>query len=288
MKTITNNIKCLNLNFVNGIANTFINCPFLVNELQVVGLSLSQPIINTNSQISYRTSNFSGSAVDMQNTFNGYIIGTQLTVSTPPTTPIQIGSILTGVGIAPNTTITTFLTGFGSIGTYTVSVAQTTVPETIMIPVSTNLLTVTNVSGTSIQVGMIISANGVVMNGSPIIISQVSGTTGGVGTYKLSTPVIIASSTTITGTIMNPIPLQEIQVVIYSTLLPSNDSPIGYCVDNLIGGTESSSTSANIIYHYPQAQPIMGNYQFSMKDYTGNLFTASLDAIVFIDFRLIH
>ena len=73
MKSITNNIKCLNLNFVNGIANTFINCPFLVNELQVVGLSLSQPIINTNSQITYSTSNFTGSAIDTQSTFTGYI-----------------------------------------------------------------------------------------------------------------------------------------------------------------------------------------------------------------------
>ena len=126
---------------------------------------------------------------------------------------------------------------------------------------------------------------GVIMNGSPIITSQVGTYTGGVGTYILSSPVIIASGTQISGTIVVPVPLQEVQTVIYSNLLPSDDSPIGYLVDNLIGGTESSSTCANIIYHFPQPKPIMGNYHFSMKDYTGSLIPYILDGIVFIDFR---
>ena len=223
MKTITNNIKCLNLKFVNGIANTFINCPFLVNELQVVGLSLSQPIqaTNTNSQISYSTATFTGSAIDTYSTFTGYIssyspiniigtivgnvltvtttagligigailsgtalplttivsygsgtsgglgtyninitqttsgtfpvynVGNQLTVQSTPTNTIQIGGTLIGTGIAPNTTITTFLGGTGGIGTYTVSVSQCTIPETINMPVSTNQLLVSSMGGGS-------------------------------------------------------------------------------------------------------------------------------------------
>ena len=360
---ITNNIKCLNLNFINGIANTFINCPFLVNELQVVGLSLYQPInlTNTNSQISYSTATFIGSIPATSSTFSGYIAntatiningsisgttltvtagagvtvgmylygggalsntyitslgtgtggtgtyninnsqtvgsntltllsaGTQLTVTTAPSSSLQIGMTLSGVGITAGTTITAFVSGIGGTGTYTVNTSQ----------VATNIvngftgsgvggtsLVVSSVSSGTIQVGMLLTGSGTNMSGSPIITSQSSGTTGGVGTYIINAPYIVATGTQFTGTLVIPIPLQEVQYVIYSKLLPYSDSPIGYVTDNLIGGTESSSTCANIIYHYPQEIPIMGNYQFSIKDFTGASvasFTGSM--IVFIDFR---
>ena len=131
MKRITNNITCLNLNFANGFANTFINCPFLVNELQVVGLSLSIPLqyTNTNSQISYSTANFIGSAVDTQSSFNGSISspdstlitgsidGNELNVTIATTGTIGIGAVVSG-GVLPLTTITGFGTGRGGLGTY--------------------------------------------------------------------------------------------------------------------------------------------------------------------------
>ncbi len=57
------------------------------------------------------------------------------------------------------------------------------------------------------------------MNSVPIITSQLSGTVGGIGTYILSAPFLIATGTQFTGTIVIPIPLQEIQIVLYSNLL---------------------------------------------------------------------
>ena len=340
MKTITNNIKCLNLNFVNGIANTFINCPFLVNELQVVGLSLTQP--NSNSLLSYNTASFVGNIPAVTCLFTGYICdpglititgsiaGTVLTVSITSATTIGIGMTVTGTGITANTLITSLVAGTtGGVGQYNVSISQavaggayslrtagtlltvTTLPSTSF-PLQINMgisgagvtagsiitgfgtgtggagtytinnnqlttgptlaLTLTGFSGSTlyvssvnagsslIQVGMTISSNGI--TSSPFITSYINGATGAGGQYGLSTQCPSTSGAQFTGTLDLP----ELQGVIYSTLLPFNDSPIGYFTDNLIGGTESSSTCSNIIYHFPQPKPIMGNYQFSIQD----------------------
>ena len=117
----------------------------------------------------------------------------------------------------------------------------------------------------------------------PVITSIITGS-GAVGTYGLSTQCPTTTGTQFTATVVLP----EIQWVIYSTLLPFNDSPIGYYNDNLIGESESSSHCSNIIYHYPQPKPIMGNYQFTIQDFLGKPVTtpAEINAIVFIDFRL--
>ena len=135
MKTITNNIKCLNLNFVNGIANTFINCPFLVNELHVVGLSLSQPLnsTNTNSQITYSTASFIGPVPPLTPTFlstvtnavsitvTGVFSASQVVVFAKNGV-IAAGMTIVSPGVSVGTTIITQTAGTGGgIGTYSVS-----------------------------------------------------------------------------------------------------------------------------------------------------------------------
>lgn len=59
----------------------------------------------------------------------GSIAGTVLTVTAG--TGVAIGQIISGTGVTANTTITAFLTGSGSTGTYTVSASQTVASTTI-------------------------------------------------------------------------------------------------------------------------------------------------------------
>ena len=194
---------------------------------------------------------------------------------------------ISGAGVTAGTIITGFGTGTGGAGTYTINNNQLTTGPTLALTLtgfsgSTLYVSSVNAGSSLIQVGMTISSNGV--TSSPVIASYINGATGVGGQYGLSTQCPSTSGAQFTGTLDLP----ELQGVIYSTLLPFNDSPIGYFTDNLIGGTESSSTCSNIIYHFPQPKPIMGNYQFSIQDYTGKQVTtpSQMNAIVFIDFRL--
>jgi hypothetical protein len=155
----------LNLNFINGIANTFINCPFLVNELQVVGLSLYQPInsTNTNSQISYSTATFIGSIPATSSTFSGYIAntatvsiigsisGTTLTVTVGA--GINVGMYLYGGGVLSNTQITAFVSGtLGGAGNYTINNSQTVGSNTLTLLSTGTQLTVTTAPSSSLQI----------------------------------------------------------------------------------------------------------------------------------------
>lgn len=65
--------------------------------------------------------------------------------------------------------------------------------------VADNILTVTNVGSGTLYAGASISGTNIPTGRAPKIVSQLSGTTGGVGTYALDTSDITAASTTITG-----------------------------------------------------------------------------------------
>jgi hypothetical protein len=64
-------------------------------------------------------------------TASGSISGTTLTLSTTPSTPVQIGQVISGSGVTGNTYISAFGTGTGGTGTYTVSASQTVASTTI-------------------------------------------------------------------------------------------------------------------------------------------------------------
>jgi type IV pilus assembly protein PilY1 len=95
---------------------------------------------------------------------------------------IVAGETITGPGIASGTTIVSQLTGTaGSIGTYTVSIQQ--------LVTSTNLqllgTTLTVTAGGGLAPGQTITGTGV--TAGTTIVSQTSGTTGGIGMYTVST-----------------------------------------------------------------------------------------------------
>jgi hypothetical protein len=118
---------------------------------------------------------------------------------------ISSGMTITGTGISANTKISSFLSGInGGVGSYLINSTQT-ISSTLIsgsfrttftgsITGSTTNLVVSSVTTGTILVGMTISAT----NGSfttCTISSQSSGTTGGVGTYILSTSQTSTSTT---------------------------------------------------------------------------------------------
>jgi hypothetical protein len=131
--------------------------------------------------------------------FNGTISGTTLT-ATGTTGEIILGAEVSGSGVTASTTIVAYGSGTGGDGTYAINVSQTVSSSTAMTTPSTALV-VTAVTGT-IYPGMTLTGTGV--TAGTTILSQSSGTAGGVGTYVVSTQQRVPSSgtsTTITGNI---------------------------------------------------------------------------------------
>lgn len=62
--------------------------------------------------------------------------GNTLTITAVTTGAVHLGDVVTGPGVAPNTTITAFLTGTGGLGTYTVSGAAQLVTPAVALAVS--------------------------------------------------------------------------------------------------------------------------------------------------------
>ena len=117
---------------------------------------------------------------------------------------IEIGMLLTGANVSPNTIITGFLNGTGGTGTYSVNISQLVVNTTTitstggyaynLVPCQYGSLFTGSASGTVLTVtavtsGYIYNDQGLYWPGvtaGTYITSQASGTPGGVGTYNLS------------------------------------------------------------------------------------------------------
>ncbi len=116
-------------------------------------------------------------------------------------TPIAVGQIIAGKGVAAGTTITAFVNGTnGGVGTYTVSgspqaVAAST-PLTAAQPGTT--LTVTSIAAPALGIGQAVTGPGVAPGTT---ITAVGTVPGGVGTYTISgPPQWVAPSTSLTTT----------------------------------------------------------------------------------------
>lgn len=158
------------------------------------------------------TSTFSGSTTYVTQ-FTGSISTTQLSVSSISSNRIVIGQTVVGIGIAPNTIITAFVSGTnGGAGVYTVSISQTVASGTGMVAyigtaanftaaIATNgQMTVATPSSGALIVGQTISGAGISIGTT--ITAFVSGINGGAGVYTLSwsPSVAIAAGTAVTAT----------------------------------------------------------------------------------------
>jgi hypothetical protein len=137
-----------------------------------------------------------------------YLLSTPLIsmIGSQTTTTVTVSSVVSGslslgqtLSLPGSPVITAFGTGQGGIGTYTVSNSQTVVantPFTASVASTTivtrpDLLTVSAVSSGSLTVAQVISGGG--LAAGTTITSQVSGATGGAGTYIHSAPPVVVT-----------------------------------------------------------------------------------------------
>lgn len=128
--------------------------------------------------------------------------GTNLTVSAISNGILSVGDTLTGTGIPANTTIVSQTSGsIGSTGVYVTS--QATTASAASCTAASTVLNVTINTDHLIATGQTVVGAGV--TGTPVITSQISGTIGGVGLYRISGAqqnIVPAESMTSVGTVV--------------------------------------------------------------------------------------
>ena len=155
-----------------------------------------------------------------------------LNATSTPSKPITLGMPITGTGVASNSRVSDYLFGSGGIGSYKLS--TNTNGSVFTGSISGNTLTVSAVSSGTLAVGMPISGAGIITNNAIFvgsssgttltvatltsgyittgmilsglyvttgtsIVTQLTGTAGGAGTYTISISQTIPASTTVTG-----------------------------------------------------------------------------------------
>jgi microcystin-dependent protein len=181
-------------------------------------------------------------------TFTGSITGSVLTVdlSPAPVGSLAAGQIITGTGVRTGTRILSFGTGTGGAGTYNVNTVQTCIGNIGTAGVASTTLNVTAVAGnTYLVTGQVLSGSGI--TGGTAITGQLTGTTGGVGTYTVSISQL-AAATTITATSPNAstTAMTASPVTLSSTPI-SNDSSTRVATTSFVGSAISAAISAAAI-----------------------------------------
>jgi hypothetical protein len=114
--------------------------------------------------------------------FTGSQSGTNLT-TTSVTGLISIGDVIAGTGVASGTTIVSQTSGTtGGAGVYVTSLSGTA--SSASCTATSTVLDVTVEASGTIAIGQTLAGTSV--TGTPVITAQLGGTTGGVGTYRIS------------------------------------------------------------------------------------------------------
>lgn len=141
---------------------------------------------------------------------------TTLTVSAVTSGTLAIGQIITGTNILPGTVIVAFGTGTGGVGTYTVSrapsvavvaatitgtmgalYAQEYYKNTYTATISGTIMTVSGVSNGALAAGQTVFGSGVAADTNVVV--QLTGPTGGAGTYSINVSQTVSSPTAMWG-----------------------------------------------------------------------------------------
>jgi hypothetical protein len=132
--------------------------------------------------------------------FTGTQSGTNLT-TTAVTCLISVGDVISGTGVAAGTTIVSQTSGTtGGAGVYVTSLSGTASTASC-----TSTSTVLNVTAESDTISIGQTLAGASVTGSPVILSQISGSTGGVGLYRISGAGLQIASEAMTGLATAPV-----------------------------------------------------------------------------------
>ncbi len=113
---------------------------------------------------------------------------------------LEVGSVIAGGGLTGTPTVTSFTAGTGGVGRYVFSGAQQASASGAK-TAQTTLLNVTAVTLGDLNVGDVV---GGATSGSPQVASQVSGTPGGIGTYRLTSLQGFAPGVITVGAVATP------------------------------------------------------------------------------------
>ena len=176
------------LNFYQQIASSTLTTQS--NQLNVTAVSVGK--LNLNDVIT-GTGVASGTFITgFKNKFVGTasISGTTMTISAVTSGAVSVGDIVTGSGVVAGTTISSFGTGSGGVGTYVVSISQTTA--------STTISTYSNGVGVySVNTAQTVASTTLTTQATELIITAVTNGVYNIGDVVSGTGV--TSGTTITG-----------------------------------------------------------------------------------------
>lgn len=142
-----------------------------------------------------------GSIAPASSVFTGAITGFVLNITTVPSATILLGSALSGTGVAAGTTIVAQLpTAAGAVATYQVSVSQTVASAALTVAWGVLSITAFAQNQGPLTAGMLLTdgASNLIAGGT-VILQQLTGSTGGVGTYAVSISQTLVSETLYAG-----------------------------------------------------------------------------------------
>ena len=156
-------------------------------------------------------------SVEVRNTgnpevsFKGTISGTTLTVTQVGTSTLELYNSIFGTGIPASTYITTFGTGTGGLGTYTLNKSVTISTESVLFSqsvnaiftgsITNNVLTVTALTTGNISEGQVVVGTGI--TGTAYVAENLTGS-GGLGTYRIEGALKYTSVASTTMFCQNP------------------------------------------------------------------------------------
>jgi len=166
---------------INSISKNYIKVPH----------TIYLPSLNANIQLVSQVNGITGGTgyyttpLNFNAAFTGldFVLGTFANITNTAPYPLQVGQILSGSSSISTTTIQSVFSA--STGTTSIFEVSKTSAETFTYTVLNPPLQVTSIGSNVISGGT--TLNGSNLNGNLIISSQISGTTGGVGLYSIST-----------------------------------------------------------------------------------------------------
>jgi hypothetical protein len=162
---------------------------------------------NVGDLVTYDPLNGNLNSVPPSVSFTGAMSTTTLTVSAVASGALQVGQLVTGAGVLPDTYITALGTGKGNTGTYTINNSQTVSSgamsaNSLPAPsfsatgsIAATTLTVSAVGSGQLQVGDQVFGTGVLPN---TVITALGSGAGNTGTYTVNQSQTV-TSTTLTG-----------------------------------------------------------------------------------------
>ncbi|NDE76468.1 MAG: hypothetical protein EB039_10460, partial [Proteobacteria bacterium] len=191
--------------------------------------------------------------------FVGSITTTTLTVSQVISGVLGVDTVIAGSGVTANTTITALGTGTGGTGTYTIGTSQTVTAPAVMYGASTvaskpvwtkgTTLAVSSVASGSLAAGQVIAGPGIPSGTS--ITAPAAGTSGGAGSYTISSPPAIFTASQ-TSNYLTVTAMHSGTLSVGQTVTPVGGSPITI----VALGTGTGGTGTTTAYYVSDTKTV--------------------------------